>query len=81
MIRTQIIPESNNVQVNVTVPNSYIGKKVEVTVFLEEEKIQNGTKQNIKAPDISKFEGILSEERANEFQKFAEEIRQEWERD
>lgn len=80
MIRTHLIPTSNNVQVKVEVPDNYIGKKVEVTVFLEEE-VQNGSKQNLNSTDISKFEGILSEERANEFQKFAEQIRNEWDRE
>jgi hypothetical protein len=81
MIRTHIIPETNNVQV--TVPDNYIGKKVEVIVFTEEEGIENKSDSKTKPGNISKYKGILnlSKERYDDFQKHAKDIRDEWERE
>lgn len=73
MIRTHLVPETNNI--TVTIPDNYIGKKVEILVSTEEEvKDSNGK------GDISRFKGILSPERANELQKFVEQLRNEWDR-
>ena len=74
MVRKHIIPETNSVMV--TIPENYIGKKVEVLVFADEDMQES---QPVK-PDISKYKGTLSKERAVEFRQFAEEIRKEWDR-
>ena len=75
MIRTHIIPESNSVLV--AIPDNYIGKQVEVIVFADDD-IQQTPGEPEK---ISKYKGVLSKERALELQKFAEQIRKEWDRD
>ncbi len=81
MIRTHIIPESNNLQV--TIPDNYIGKQLEVIVFSEEEDLHKNDSSNTKPGNISKFEGILnlSKERYEDFQQHAKDIRNEWERE
>jgi len=76
MVRTHIIPSSNNIQV--AIPDNYIGKSVEVTIVAEED-LQEVKPTNEKG-NISRFMGIISKERAAEIQKFAEEIRNEWDR-
>lgn len=75
MIRTHIIPDSNNMVI--AIPDSYIGKKVEVIVFADDD-IQQTPGEGGK---ISKYKGVLTKERALELQKFAEQIRKEWDRD
>lgn len=72
MIHTQIIPDSN--QVSVVIPDSYIGKKVELILFSEDD-LQGNTKA---IGGIKKYKGMLSKERAYEFQQFAAQIREEW---
>jgi translation elongation factor EF-G len=81
MIRTRIIPKSNKVQV--TVPDNYIGKKVEVIVFAEEEEIQNENDRSSKSGNIKGFRGKLnlSQERYDSFQQHAKDIRNEWDRE
>lgn len=75
MIRTHIIPDSNNMVI--AIPDSYIGKKVEVIVFADDDLQQTP----IDGGKTSKYKGMLSKERALELQKFAEQIRKEWDRD
>ncbi len=77
MIRTHLVPETNNV--TVPIPDNYIGKKVEVIVFTDED-MQSDHLSQPNPGNIKKLEGFLTPERAIEFQKFAEEIRNEWER-
>lgn len=72
MIRTQIIPDSNNV--SVAIPDSYIGKKVEVILFSEDDAHET----NEKTGKIKRYTGMLSKERALEFQTFAKQVRKEW---
>lgn len=81
MIRTHIIPQSNNVQL--TVPDNYIGKKVEVIVFSEDEEIQNDINSTSKPGNISQFKGKLnlSKEQYEDFQQHAKDIRNEWDRE
>lgn len=79
MIRTHIIPRSNNVQL--TVPDNYIGKKVEVIVFTEEEEKLEEAKS--KPGNISQFKGKLklSKEQYEDFQQHLKDIRNEWDRE
>ncbi|MGI8634731.1 MAG: hypothetical protein ACR2KZ_04945 [Segetibacter sp.] len=75
MIRTQVIPDSNNV--SLAIPDSYIGKKVEIILFSDEDLEENG---NAKGK-IKKYKGALSKEKALEMQEFAMQIRKEWDRE
>ncbi len=75
MIRTQVIPDSNNV--SLAIPDSYIGKKVEIILFSDEDLEENG---NAKGK-IKKYKGALSKKKALEMQEFAMQIRKEWDRE
>lgn len=75
MIHTQLVPDSNNI--SVAIPDNYIGKKVEIILFSEDEMEGNG---DIKG-EIKRYKGMLSKERALEMQKFAVDIRKEWDRE
>ena len=81
MIHTRIIPNSNKVQV--TVPDNYIGKKVDVIVFSAEEEIHNENDLNSKSGNIKELRGKLnlSQERYDSFQQHAKDIRNEWDRE
>ncbi|MDQ6756151.1 MAG: hypothetical protein M3004_04365 [Bacteroidota bacterium] len=81
MIRTHIIPQSNNVQL--TVPDNYIGKRVEVIVFSEVEEMLNGNSTKQTPGNTSQFKGKLnlSEEQYEDFQKHLKDIRNEWDRE
>ena len=54
MIRTYIIPQSNNIQI--TIPDNYIGKQLEVIIFSEEEidNIDLDSNTNTEQSDASK---------------------------
>lgn len=75
MIRTHLIPDSNSV--SVAIPDNYIGKQVEVIVFADDDIQQTP----VEREKMRKYKGLLSKERALELQKFAEQIRKEWDRD
>lgn len=54
MIRIYIIPQSNNIQI--TIPDNYIGKQLEVIIFSEEEidNIDLDSNTNTEQSDASK---------------------------
>ncbi|HVK96976.1 MAG TPA: hypothetical protein VM368_04120 [Flavisolibacter sp.] len=81
MIRKRLIPQSTNIQV--TVPDDYVGKTVEVIVFSEEEEMKSNTPSDGKPGGIAELKGKLnlSKERYEEFQQYLKDIRNEWERE
>jgi len=80
MIHTHISPQSNNVQV--TIPDNYIGKQVEVIVFANED-VEKENLSNQKPGNISQFRGKLklSKEQYDDFQQHLKDIRNEWDRE
>ncbi|MBL7974485.1 MAG: hypothetical protein JNJ85_06210 [Candidatus Kapabacteria bacterium] len=79
MVKTIIKPDNNTV--NITVPDSYIGKEVEIICFALDEPKTNGTKSPDTEPKktMADFWGILSDETAEQLQKHVAESRNEWE--
>ena len=75
MIRTNIIPQHTDFLISI--PQSYIGKKVEILVYAEEEITKEPT-QKITMADLW---GKLSDESAQKLHTNAKQIRNEWERD
>jgi hypothetical protein len=75
MIRTSITPVST--KVFVSIPKEYIGKKVEILLFSEEEAED---KHPVKKNTMAKYKGILSAETALEMQNYVKQSREEWER-
>ena len=76
MIRTVITPHNNNIQLSV--PNSYIGKEIEVLLYakdeLNEEKV-------IKKNSAAKFKGLLTKEEGEKYHQYLKKARSEWDRD
>lgn len=74
MIKTVIIPKNNKLQVSI--PDSYIGKEIEVLLYSKDE-LEQKKPENIKS--ISDLWGSISDETANYLHKELEESRKGWE--
>ena len=76
MIRTHIIPQSNHVQV--IIPDNYIGKRLEVIVFADDDTQE----MQSKTGNISKYKGALksNDEQYKDIQQYLKDIRNEWNR-
>lgn len=83
MIKTIVIPQNNQLQL--TIPNSYIGKEIEVLLYAKEElekeieKVED--KQPVKTNNAARFKGLLTSEEADEFHIYLKQARSEWDRD
>ena len=78
MIRTVVTPEKQDISIHV--PESYIGKQIEVLMYdIDELKQQEAVNQK----KASAFRGKLnlSDEQYKDFQSYLKDIRGEWERD
>ena len=79
MIRTSIVPQTNHIWVSI--PNSYIGKEIEILLYATDEIGKKPTDIPQAIPQIKKsFRGSL-QLNANEhesFQQHAQNIRNEW---
>ncbi len=71
MIRTVIIPTNTNI--NLSIPEDYVGKSIEVTFLALEELEQKPAKKT-----MSDFWGIISDETAEALHKQVEQSRHEW---
>ena len=74
MVRTIVIPDDTHIQLDV--PADYVGKKVEVNVFLIDEINSTGPKKT-----MADFLGILSAKTGDALQENISKSRNEWERD
>jgi hypothetical protein len=72
MIRTVVTPE--NQDINLHLPESYVGKKIEVIAFAIDEASQEPKKMK-----MSDFWGTISDETAAELHKEVAKSRDEWE--
>ena len=76
MIKRVVTPKNNDI--HLSVPNSYIGREVEVLLYtkdeLNEEKV---TKIN----NAARFKGLLSKEEAEKYHQYLKQARSEWDRD
>jgi len=72
MTSTVIIPRKSKVYVSV--PQSYIGKQVEVSFALKEDTNQ----PNSDVPLSEMFRGVFSKEDAESFMKHTQTMRNEW---
>ncbi len=75
MIKTILTPTHTDVYVSI--PQDYVGKKVEVLVYAVDELVE---KQPAKST-MAKYQGLLSEETTKALQKHVTESRNEWDRD
>ena len=75
MLHTTLIPSQTVVEL--ALPNHYVGKKVEVLIYVSDE-IEN--LKSIKKTNASQFKGILNTEEAKSFNQYLTTVRQEWDR-
>ncbi|TKK67771.1 hypothetical protein FC093_13555 [Ilyomonas limi] len=72
MIRTTITPIDTNI--TLSVPESYVGKKVEVLMF-DTDEVKNKVEPIMKP---SALRGGLSKETAEKMQQYIQQSRDEW---
>jgi hypothetical protein len=72
MTKTIITPENNNVLLSV--PDEYVGKKLEVLMYAVEELSENKLSQK----KMSAYKGILTKEEAEQLQEYVKQSREEW---
>ena len=77
MIRTVLIPD--NTDVHLSIPNDYVGRKIEVMCYPLDELVEKRESEPPKS--MSSFKGVLSCEEADQLQEYVKKSRQEWERD
>ena len=73
MVRAIVTPDDTHVQVDV--PADYVGKRLEVNIFLADEINTNAPKKT-----MADFRGIISKERADELNRAVLKSKDEWER-
>jgi hypothetical protein len=77
MIRTIITPDQADIQISV--PPSYVGRKLEVMLYPVDELIEAVVKTpGAKRP--SDFAGTLSKEEGEKFHDYLKQARSEWDR-
>ena len=53
MIRTVIVPDKQEVNISLLVPENYIGKEVEVIAFSKREVTEEGQSENTRKPTFN----------------------------
>jgi hypothetical protein len=76
MIKTVVTPQNNDL--HITVPNSYIGKEIEVLLYSKEELTEE---KKTNGKNASRFKGLLTIEEADKYQAYLKHARTEWDRD
>ena len=77
MVRTSITPDQTDV--HISVPKSYIGRKLEVLLYPVDELISGSDEKPLKKKPSDYF-GTMSDEEAEMLRKHVEQSRNEWER-
>ena len=75
MVRTIITPQ--NTDLHLTIPQKYVGKRVEVT-FLDLDEIENKT---VNTNNAARFKGLLTTQEADQYNTYLTKVRKEWDRD
>ena len=76
MVKTIVTPKNNCLILEI--PNSYIGKEIEVIFYSKEELIED--KIIIKSK-ISSYRGIINDDEYQALKSHTEQSRKEWSRD
>lgn len=72
MIKTIITPKENNYLIKI--PNNYIGKELEVFIYAKDEL----TFEKNSKKSMADFQGIISDNTANDMHKELQETRNGW---
>ena len=75
MIKTIVIPKNN--KLSLSIPDSYIGKEIEVLLYTKDELQEEKAKPKRSMPD---FSGVLSEDDYQSLKNHTEQARKEWNR-
>lgn len=75
MVRTIITPQ--NTDLHLSIPQKYVGKRVEVT-FLDLDEIENKTETT---NNVARFKGLLTSQEAHQYNAYLTQVRKEWDRD
>jgi hypothetical protein len=75
MIKTVITPQNDSYML--TIPQNYIGKKVEVLLYALDELTE---KKEVVPKKPSDFFGSLTQEEGDKFQAYISKSREEWNR-
>ena len=76
MIKTIVIPQNNTLYL--AIPNSYIGREIEVLLYAKDEVEEEKTTPK---KTMANFTGILSEKNYQSLKSHTEQARKEWNRD
>ena len=76
MIKKVITPQNNSLYL--AIPNSYIGKEIEVLLYSKDELLQEKISPKKTMAD---FSGILSDSDYHSLKSHTEQARKEWNRD
>jgi len=79
MIQTVVTPLKANFEMEVALPDNYVGKKVHVFFYIDDE-VQNTTAPILPKKKPSDFFGTLSIEEGEKMQAYVTQSRDEWER-
>jgi len=74
MLKTILTPD--NTDVHLSIPEEYVGKKVELIMYA----IDEVTETQPEKKSMAKYRGMLSKKTTEALQKHAEKSRKEWER-
>jgi len=74
MVRTVIIPQKTDV--HISVPESYIGKEIEILIYAKEEIHEQINNQVHKT--MASYKGIITKEQAADLQNYIKASREEW---
>ena len=73
MIKTIVTPQNN--KLSLLIPDSYIGKEVEVLLYAKDELFEEEAKPKKSMAD---FSGVLSDKDYQSLKEHTEEARKEW---
>lgn len=76
MFRTVVTPKNTSLQMSI--PNAYIGKEIEILLYSKEEISEEKTK--LKATTMEDFKGILTLKEAEQLQQYVKKLREEWDK-
>ena len=72
MLRTIVIPKKATI--NLPILERYVGKSVEIVLFLAEEP------EKPQPRNIAQFKGLLTNEEASQYRQYLQTARKEWDR-
>jgi len=76
MIKTIVTPKNNKLQLSI--PNNYIGKEIEVLLYAKDELVEEERAKPKKT--MADFCGVLSENDYQSLKEHTEQARKEWNR-